>query len=124
MSSSAAQALLPFYMECIHTPKFQAGSTGDLCQLLGRPSADNHTLSWAEYRLLDTLEMDPSRCEAFVQGIAPEYKDQAGLRQVSVKLRPQSSDHSVLLQVRTTSMWSTRCNVSNNCLDHLQANTL
>ena len=123
MGSSAAQPLLPFYMECIHSPKFQAGSTGDLCQVLGRPSVDNHTLSWAEYKLLDTLEMDPSRCEAFVQAIAPEFKAQAQLQHVSVKLRPQSSDHSVLLQVRTTSEWCARWNVSNHCLDDLQATT-
>lgn len=100
LSESGARTLLPYYMDCIHSPTFKAGSLNGACEVLHKPSNGNWKAAWDVFRQMDTLQIDASRCEAFVDVIAPELKSRAGLQPFAVKLRPQSTDHDVFLQVQ------------------------
>eukprot|EP00892_Ulva_mutabilis_P004679 jgi/Ulvmu1/2583/UM014_0034.1 len=99
LSESGARTFLPYYMDCIHSPTFKAGSLNGACEVLHKPSNGNWKAAWDVFRQMDTLQIDASRCEAFVDVIAPEMKSKAGLKPFSVQLRPHSTDHDVFLQI-------------------------
>lgn len=102
LSEDGARTFLPYYMDCIHSPTFKSGSLHGACDVLHKPSNGNWKQAWDVFRQMDTLQIDASRCEAFVEAIAPELKSKAGLQPISVHLRPHSTDHDVFLQVRTS----------------------
>lgn len=103
VSEQGARTLLPYYMDCIHSPTFKSGSLHGGCDVLHKPGGGNWKQAWDVFRQMDTLQIDASRCEAFVDAIAPDMKPQAGLQPFEVQLRPQSTDHDVFLQVQTRS---------------------
>lgn len=104
VSEQGARTLLPYYMDCIHSPTFKSGSLHGGCDVLHKPGGGNWKQAWDVFRQMDTLQIDASRCEAFVDAIAPDMKPQAGLQPFEVQLRPQSTDHDVFLQVQTHSL--------------------
>lgn len=99
VSEQGARTLLPYYMDCIHSPIFKSGSLNGACDVLHKPGGGNWKQAWDVFRQMDTLQIDASRCEAFVDAIAPNMKSQARLKPFEVQLRPQSTDHDVFLQI-------------------------
>lgn len=102
LSEKDARTLLPFYMDCIHSPIFKSGDLNGACDVLHKPSTKSWKQAWDVFRQMDTIQIDASRCEAFVEVIDPSQKSQAGLQPFEVKLRPASTDHDVFLQVLPT----------------------
>lgn len=97
---SGAWTLLPYYMDCIHSPSYKSENASGGCEVLALSGAGAGTEAWEQYKRTDALVIDPSRCEPFVDVIAPQCKARARLQPISVKLRPNTSDHRVLSQVR------------------------
>lgn len=104
LSEAGARTLFPYYMDCIHSPNFKSGGLNGACEVLHQPSKNNWKQAWDVFRQMDTVQIDVSRCEAFVDVIDPNQKSQARLQPFDVKLRPKSTDHDVFLQVLPTSL--------------------
>jgi hypothetical protein len=99
LSDTSRRLLLPSYTKCIQKPNFRAGGEVGDCSILHEPSESYYMSPTKAFREMDTVTIDASRCQPFIDDFSLGSRAKLSLQPFEVKLRPWSTDHDVFLQV-------------------------
>lgn len=96
------QIQMPFYTDCFQKPNIVAGNivANGTCQPLHKPQHNSLMYPTAEFRKVESVTVDASRCEFYLNQTDTARSVQGLLEPLNIQLRANSTDHDVFLQVR------------------------
>jgi hypothetical protein len=99
------QTQMPFYTDCFLKPNIIAGDivANGTCSPLHHPQTNNLLFPTPEFRKVESVTLDASRCQFYLNQNDASRAVQGFLEPMNIQMRANSTDHDVFLQVLPTS---------------------